>query len=323
VSPQPHDERGRRRLRLGARRRNGAMPALALHGTRAGIWRHGRAYALLFPALAVLGLLVFYPLALSVWGSLHVDNLLVQDHHFVGLRNYADVVTDPAFTHAARTTLSYFALVTVGTLLVGGAMAFYLHGMKRFRGLALAVLLLPWAIPGVVNGALWSLIFNPQTGLLNGLLVAAHVTSKPILWMGGTTSAVIAISVALVWQLAPITAIFLLAGLESIPGGIYEAAAVDGAMGTRVFLRITIPLLRPALAVALLWASVAGISAFDQIVVLNGYAPNTLSVVMQLYLYAFRDFNFGYGIAASMLVTGAALGVSLVYLKAIYREVAY
>jgi multiple sugar transport system permease protein len=277
------------------------MPALALHGTRAGIWRYGRAYALLFPALAVLGLLVFYPLALSVWDSLHVDNLLLQDHHFVGLRNYTDVVT----------------------VLVGGAMAFYLHGMKRFRGLALAVLLLPWAIPGVVNGALWSLIFNPQTGLLDGLLVAAHVTSKPILWMGGTTSAVIAISVTLVWQLAPITAIFLLAGLESIPGGIYEAAAVDGAVGTRVFLRITIPLLRPALAVALLWASVAGISAFDQIAVLNGYAPNTLSVVMQLYLYAFRDFNFGYGIAASMLVTGAALGVSLVYLKAIYREVAY
>jgi multiple sugar transport system permease protein len=310
-------------MRIGALKRNSVMPALALHRVRAGIRRAGRAYALLLPAMAVLGLLVFYPLGLSVWDSLHVDNLLLQDHHFVGIRNYTDVLTDPAFTHAAENTVSYFALVTAGSLLVGGAMAFYLHGMKRVRALALVIILLPWAIPGVVNGALWSLIFNPETGLLDGVLVGLHVTSKPILWMGGTTSAIVAISLTLIWQLAPITAIFLLAGLESIPGSIYEAAAVDAAVGYRVFLRITIPLLRPALAVALLWASVAGISSFDQIVVLNGYAPNTSSVVMQLYLYAFRDFNFGYGIAASMVVTAVALGVSLVYLKGIYREVAY
>jgi multiple sugar transport system permease protein len=310
-------------MRVGPLKRNSAMPALALHRVRAGIRRAGRAYALLFPALTVLGLLVFYPLALSVWDSLHVDNLLLRDHHFVGLRNYTDVLTDPDFVHAAKNTVSYFALVTVGTLLVGGAMAFYLYGMKRLRALALVVILLPWAIPGVVNGALWSLIFNPETGLLNGLLVGSHLTSKPILWMGGTTSAIVAVSLTLIWQLAPISAIFLLAGLESIPGTMYEAAAVDGAVGYRVFLGITIPLLRPALAVSLLWASVAGISAFDQIVVLNGYAPNTSSVVMQLYLYAFRDFNFGYGIAASMVVTAVALGVSLVYLKGIYREVAY
>ncbi len=307
----------------GALKRQRTMPAPTSPRVRAGIRNAGRAYALLLPTLAVIGLLVFYPLALSVWDSLHVDNLLLHDHHFVGLRNYTDVLTDSAFVHTAKNTLAYFVLVTVGSLLIGGGMAVYLHGMKRLRGLALVAILLPWAVPGTVNGALWSLIFNPETGLLNGLLVWMHIVSRPILWMGGTTSAIFAISLTLIWQLAPITAIFLLAGLESIPRTLYEAAAVDGAVGTRVFLRITVPLLRPSLAVALLWASVAGISAFDQIVVLNGYAPNTSSVVMQLYLYAFRDFNFGYGIAASMAVTAAALGVSLVYLKGVYREVAY
>ena len=285
--------------------------------------RHAAAYLLVLPAVAVIGVLVFYPLALSIWDSLHVDNLLLPDHHFIGARNYTDVLTDPAFRRAAKNTVGYFALVTVGSILVGGGMAFYLHGVTRFRAVMLVIILPPWAIPGTVNGALWSLIFNPETGLLNGLLVGLHLTSEPVLWMGGTTSAIVAISLTLIWQIAPITAVILLAGLESIPATIYEAAAVDGATGHRGFVRITLPLLRPALAIALLQASVAGIGTFDQIVVLNGNSPNTVSVVMQLYQYAFRDFNFGLGIAASMMVTVTALAVSVVYLKGLYREVAY
>jgi ABC-type sugar transport system permease subunit len=304
-------------------RRFRKMPALVQRRTKAGIRQHGPAYLLVLPASAAIGLLVFYPLALSVWDSLHVNNLLLPDHDFVGLRNYTHVLTDPAFVRAARNTGGYFAIVTVGSLLVGSAMAFFLRGVTRFRAAMLVVILLPWAIPGTVTGALWSLIFNPETGLLNGVLVGLRLTSEPVLWMGGTKTAIVAISLTLIWQIAPITAVIVLAGLESIPDTIYEAAAVDGAIGYRVLLRITLPLLRPALAIALLQASVAGIGAFDQIVVLNGYSPDTISVVMQLYLYAFRDFDFGYGIAASMVVTVAALVVSIVYLKSLYREVSY
>jgi multiple sugar transport system permease protein len=303
--------------------RQRAAPALILRRIRAGARRHSAAYLLIGPAAAVIGLLVFYPLALSVWDSLHVDNLLLPDHHFVGARNYTDVLTDPAFVQAAKNTVGYFALVTVGSVLVGSGMAFFLRGVTHLRAAMLVVIVLPWAIPGTVTGALWALVFNPQTGLLDGLLVGLHLRSEPVLWMGGTTSAIVAISLTLIWQVAPITAIILFAGLESIPTTLYEAAAVDGAKGSHVFFGITLPLLRPALAIALLQASVAGIGAFDQIVVLNGYSPNTVSVVMQVYLYAFRDFNFGLGIAASMVVTVTALVVSVVYLKGLYREVAY
>ena len=303
--------------------RHPGAPATILQRIGAGARRYSAAYLLVGPATLVIGLLVFYPLALSVWDSLHVDNLLLQDHHFIGARNYKDVLTDPAFVHAAKNTVAYFALVTAGSVLVGASMAVFLRGVTRLRAAWLVVILLPWAIPGTVTGALWSLIFNPQTGLLDGLLVGLHLRSEPVLWMGGTASAIVAISLTLIWQIAPITAVILLAGLESIPTTLYEAAAVDGALSRRVFLRITLPLLRPALAIALLQASVAGIGAFDQIVVLNGYSPNTVSVVMQLYLYAFRDFNFGFGIAASMVVTVSALVVSVVYLKGLYREVAY
>ncbi|MDA8302367.1 MAG: sugar ABC transporter permease [Actinomycetota bacterium] len=285
--------------------------------------RHGAAYLMLLPAFAVIGGLVFYPLVLSVWDSLHVDNLLVPSHAFTGASNYTGVLTDSSFLHAALNTVWYLALTTVLSLVVGTAMAMFLHNVKHFRAILLAIIVLPWAVPGTVSGDLWSLIFNPQTGLLDGLLVGLHIVSYPILWMGGNISARVAISVTLVWQVAPITAVIVLAGLESIPPTLFEQAAVDGATGHRRFTRITLPLLRPALAIGLLEATVLGIGAFDQIVVLNGYSPGTLSAVEQLYLYAFQDFNFGYGIAASMVVTVATLLVSVFYLKGLYREVSY
>jgi multiple sugar transport system permease protein len=306
-----------------ARKYRSAAALTARPAKAARLRRFIPAYLLLLPALGAIGVLVFYPLALSVWGSLHVDNLLVPSHRFVGLGNYTAVLRDPAFAQAAVNTLAYLVLATVGAVLAGSAMAFYLHGIRRLRAVMLVVVVLPWAIPGTVTGALWSLIFNPQTGLLDGLLLGAHLISHPILWMEGSTTAIVAVSITLIWQIAPITAVIVLAGLESIPATLFEAAAVDGATGYRAFLRITLPLLRPALAIGLLQASVAGIGVFDQIVVLNGYGPNTISVVMQLYLYAFRDFNFGLGIAASMIVTVSALLVSVVYLKGLYREVEY
>ena len=285
--------------------------------------RYGAAYLMLLPAFAVIGGLVFYPLVLSIWDSLHVDNLLVPSHAWAGASNYTGVLTDQAFLSAALNTVWYLGLTTVLSLVVGTAMAMFLHNIKHLRAVMLAVIVLPWAVPGTVSGDLWSLIFNPQTGLLDGLLVGLHIVSHPVLWMAGSVTARVAISVSLVWQVAPITAVIVLAGLESIPPTLFEQAAVDGATGSRRFTRITLPLLRPALAIGLLEATVLGIGAFDQIVVLNGYSSGTLSVVEQVYLYAFQDFNFGYGIAASMVVTVATLVVSVVYLKGLYREVSY
>jgi multiple sugar transport system permease protein len=282
-----------------------------------------QAYLLILPAMAMIVILVFYPLALSVWDSLHDDNLLVQSHAFVGAQNYSAVVTSPEFQRAAYNTLGYLVLATLGSLIIGGATAFWLHGLARFRAIALAIVVLPWAVPGTVTGALWSLIFNPQTGLLDSILLSLHLINHPVIWLDGTLSGIIVVSITLIWQIAPITAVIMLAGLESIPGTLLEQARVDGASRLAVAWRIKLPLLRPALAIGLLEASILGIGAFDQIVVLNGYSPGTISVVMEVYLYAFQDFNFGQGIAASMIVTVVTLVVSVAYLKGLYREVAY
>jgi ABC-type sugar transport system permease subunit len=289
--------------------------------------RHGRQRGtlvlLLAPAFAVIAVLVLYPLGVSLWDSLHEDNELVFTHQFTGLKNYSLVVHDPAFLQAGVNTLGYLVIVTVGALLLGLGMAFFLHNIARFRAVFLAIIVLPWAVPGIVTGALWSFIFNPVNGLLNGVLQWMGVIHQPQIWLEGRFTGIFFISLTLIWQITPICAVIFLAGLESIPSDLYEEAAVEGASAFDRLRRITLPLLRPSLAIGLLQASVLAIGIFDQIVVLAGYAPGSISVVMQVYLYAFRDFNFGLGMAASMLVTLSTLLVSLVYIKGVYREVSY
>jgi multiple sugar transport system permease protein len=267
--------------------------------------------------------LVLYPLVASLWDSLHSDNLMLPSRAFTGLRNYSLVWHDPAFLQAGENTLGYLAIVTIGALLAGLGVAFWLHSLTRFRAAALTVVVLPWAVPGIVTGALWSFIFNPVDGLLNEVLVWAHVISHPQIWLEGRVAGIFFISLSVIWQITPVAAVIFLAGIESIPTELYEEAAVEGASRLEILRRVTLPLLRPSLAIGLLQASVLAIGVFDQVVVLAGYAPGSISVVMQVYLYAFRDLNFGIGIAASMIVTLGTLLVSLVYIKGIYREVSY
>jgi ABC-type sugar transport system permease subunit len=277
----------------------------------------------LLPSLAIIAVLVLYPLIISVYDSFHMDNLENPSHAFVGGRNYVQVFSSPAFHTAALNSLFYFALASAGSLIVGMVMAAWLHGIRRFRMLFLTIVVVPWAIPGVVNGILWSFIYNPTNGLLNAVLLDLHVIHHSVIWLESSTSAIVCISISLIWQIAPICAVIFLAGMESIPPVLYEQAAVDGSSGVRTFRSVTLPLLRPALAIGLLNAGILGLSIFDQVYVLSGYAPASISAVIQIYLYAFQDFQFGIGIAASMIVTVAGLLLSLFYLKVVYREVAY
>jgi ABC-type sugar transport system permease subunit len=285
--------------------------------------RQGPALLLLAPAFAVIGVLVLYPLGVSLWDSLHADNALLPSRAFTGGRNYSTVLHDPSFIQAGVNTLGYLVIVTLGAMLAGLGIAFWLHSVARLRAVALTVIVLPWAVPGIVTGALWSFILSPSGGLLNGILQGLHLISHPEIWLEGRIWGIFFISLSLIWQITPICAVIFLAGLESIPTELYEEAAVEGAGSGAVLRRITLPLLRPSLAIGLLQASVLAIGIFDQVVVLAGYSPGSISVVMQLYLYAFRDLNFGLGMAASMIVTAGTLLVSLIYIKGVYREVNY
>lgn len=282
-------------------------------------------YLLIAPAVLLILGLVFYPLAFSLYSSVHVDDLLYQGiHTFVGLKNYRQVLADPAFQLALRNTLVYFALATAGVIGIGLTMALWLSRLRGiWRTIFLTVVILPWAVPGVVTGLLWSFIYNPTSGVLNGILKSTGLITHNVVWFNHTGLSLVLITVALLWQIVPLAAIVLLAGLQSIPPNLYEAATVDGCPPGGVLWRITLPLLRPALAIVMVQTAVSSIGIFDQVYVLSGYDPGTKSAVIQTYLCAFQNLNFGQGISAALIITGIITLIGYLYLRFVYREVAY
>ena len=266
------------------------------------------------PAVLVTVALVVYPLVLGFETSIHAQApTLSAPSKFVGASNYGDVLKDPSTVSSILHTLAYVG-IALGLEISGGlAIAVVLHRTFRGRGIILAILIMPWALPSVVSGVLWQRIFAPDNGLLNSILVNLHVIHQPEVWMANGW-AIPFITLVHVWGVLPLVALILLAGLQSIPDEVYSASAVDGANAVRQFWHITLPLLRPALAVAITVGLVQAITIFDEIYVLNGTALNTSSVLMQVYNSAFVDADFAHGTALAFLValaTGVFAVISL------------
>jgi multiple sugar transport system permease protein len=210
------------------------------------------------------------------------------------------------------------------TTLIGLGMALALRHPFRGRGLVLAFLVLPWALPGVVEGIIWNWIYNPSFGVLNSVLSSLHLISQYQLWISGNRLlSIFFIDVVQVWQTAPLAALLILASLQNIPDEVSDAAAIDGAGRAQELWSITLPLIRPGLAIAIIQALIASLNIFDQVYVLNGTAPTGTSVVMQTYLIAFQNLNFGQGYALSFLLTLLTMGISVIALVFIYKKVEF
>jgi multiple sugar transport system permease protein len=188
----------------------------------------------------------------------------------------------------------------------------------------IAVLILPWALPGIVEGILWSGIFDPNAGLLNSVLTSLHLTGDYQVLLGQNRLLTIAlIELVQVWQITPLSALLVLAALQLIPGELYEAAEIDGCSPWKALLRITLPLARPGVAVAMVQAVIATLNVFDQPYVLNGAASTAASVTMQTYFISFQNLDFGQGYALSLIITVATLLASFVVVKVVYRPVEF
>ena len=278
----------------------------------------------LFVSLAVLVVIVtnIIPLVTTIWDTVHKNSLLSSEHPFVGFENYLHVLSDPAFQGALVNTLEYVGIGIIGVLVVGMPFALWVQGVKHGKGLLITMIIIPWAVPGTVNGAIWSLIFSPSNGILNGILKQLNLINHDILWLQGSRGLPV-VALTLLWQAVPIGALILLAGLDHIPHELYEQCRVDGAGAFRAFWSVTLPLLRPAIAITMVQTAITGIGIFDQIYVLNGNASSTLSIVQQTYLYAFKNLDFGFGVSAAMVSTIISFSVSILVLKFIYREVEF
>lgn len=262
--------------------------------------------ALLFaaPAIALLLLIYGYPIARSLWLSLLTQNLGTQlEPHFSGLGNYGRMVGDGRFWHTLGNTAVFTIAAVTLELALGLAIALVLNRQFWGRGLVRTVAILPWALPTAVMAVGWAWIFNDQYGVVNDLLQRLHLIDGGINWLGEPTLAMVSLIVADVWKTTPFVSVLLLAGLQSIPEDLYEAHAMDGATPWQSFGAITLPLLVPQLAIAVLFRVSQSFGVFDLVQVMTGGGPAGSTETVSLYIYAtvMRYLDFGYGAALTVV----------------------
>lgn len=291
---------------------------------RKGLERQGRlAFWLLLPAfLAVFGVIV-YPMFRTLLISLfEVKSAVATTTPFVGLENYIHALSSSGFWSAMGRTL-YFTIVSTGIELVFGlAIAWLLNAQIRGRWLLRALVVLPWALPTIVNAAMWKGIYNAQYGALNGLLSQLGLIDHYQAWLSDPFTALNFLIIADAWKTTPLVAFFLLAGLTAIPAELYEAAKVDRAGWFRAFRSVTLPLLAPSIALVLVLRTVEAVKVFDIVYAMTrgGPANGTQTISYYTYVTAFSEQNYGLGSAISYLIVIVILALSALYLRLLRRS---
>ncbi len=279
---------------------------------RARVWTRER-LLLLVPALLLLALVVALPILRVVQLSL----CRVELHggivtQWAGLDQFWRLWQDGRWWAALRNTALFTALSVALEMALGIAFALLLHQRFRGRGGVRALMMLPWALPTAVMALAWAWIFNDSFGVLNDLLEHLGLIARPVAWLGGPATAMLALVIADVWKTTPFVALIVLAGLQGIPEQVLEAARVDGLSAGQRLRRVVLPLLAPSLLVALAFRTVQAYGAFDLPYVMTGGGPGGATETVALYAYQnyFRYLEFGYGSAVA--VQGALLAALLV-----------
>lgn len=275
---------------------------------------------LVSPILITMATLVFYPMGRTLWDSLHRVNPMQAGTPFVGLDNYVRMFSDGQLATTWSNTIIYVVLAVVAETVFGVLAAALINQVRMGRQWVLAAVILPWALPGVVNSVIWLWIYQPGAGLLNGILSAMGLPFENHVWFNDRTSAIIAVTVVHVWRMMPLTIVIVLAAMQSIPSHLYEAARIDGATRPQMFAMITLPLVRSAIAVSMTNATVNAFNLFDEAWVLAGSSLETRPILVQIYLETFQNLRFSYGMALSVVITLVSLLVSLVYVLRVYRN---
>lgn len=278
-------------------------------------------YILISPLVVFIGALSFVPTADTTVEAFFRVMPLNPPAQFTGFGNFRALFANPVILTSWVNTAVYAAIGVVASVVLGTLIAVALRRRFRFRGVVLALVILPWALPAVVEAVVWSWIYNPTFGVMNSALHSVHAIAKYHTWLGlDRWLTVVLIELVQVWQITPLSALIILAALQAIPPNLYEAARVDGAGPVQAFRRISLPLIRPAVAVAAVQALVLSLNIFDQVYILNGIAPLGSSVMLQTYVTTFSNLNFGGGYALSLLVTVATAVLSMGLLGLLYRR---
>ena len=276
------------------------------------------AAAMLAPSLIVIAAVAAYPIGYAFWLSLTEYSLRTPGlWRFAGFDNYSEALSSPEFWDALVTTF-VFSGISVGLeLVIGIGMALCMHEAFKGRGLLRTVVLVPWAVLTVSTAITWRTIFEPGLGLAPVLLDKLGLPGADVVWLGEEPYALAVLILADVWKTAPFMALLILAGLQVIPDELYDAAKVDGANAWQRFRRITLPLLRPAILVALIFRTLDALRIFDLPFVLTQGAngTTTLSLIAQQELTTNR--LIGLGSALSVLTFLIVMAVAFIYIRAV------
>jgi multiple sugar transport system permease protein len=281
-------------------------------------------YFLVSPLALFIVALALVPAAFTIGAAFFRVDELDPPTRFIGLGNFVRLLGDDAITSSIGNTLLYVLIGVALSTVLGIVFAVALQRPFRGRSAVVAILVLPWALPGVVEGVIWISIWDGNTGLLNSVLTTAHLIDHYQVFLGHNQLLTVFLTeIVQVWQITPLSTLLILAGLQNIPAEIYESAAMDGAGSWGSFARLTLPLVRPGITVAMVQAVIATLNVFDQPYVLNGAAATGSSVTMQTYFVTFQNLDFGEGYALSLLITIATLVISFIVLKLVYRPVEF
>ena len=285
-------------------------------------WTSLRAWLLMLPLLAVMIAVIGWPLADTIHLSFTDARLIGTSGDFVGLANYQKALSGGPFRNALSTT-AIFALISVGLEMVLGVLAALLLD-QEFRGRTAlrAIMILPWALPTIVNATLWRLIYNPEYGALNSLLMQLGIIGDYRSWLGEPTSAMVSLIVADAWKNFPLVALIGLAALQAVPKDIKAAAVVDGAGAWSRFKLVLWPYLAGPLMVALVLRTIEAFKVFDIIWVMTrgGPANSTRSLSILVYQEAFSFQRAGSGASLALIVTLIITVLATFYITAIRRS---
>jgi len=278
-------------------------------------------YLLVAPALAIVLIVVFVPAVKALLMSFQSYDLRRPSSiGFTGLKNYVTVLSDPLFWQSLGKTLEWVALGVGFQFVFGFILALLLN--KRFigRGLVRSLSLIPWVTPGVLIGLMWRWIFDGNYGVLNDLLMRLGIVHDKVPFLAQEATAFPSVILTIIWQGIPFFAIMLLAGLQGIPGELYDAADVDGASGAQKFFRITIPSLRNVIFVTTLLRIIWVANSVDVIFNLTEGGPAYATQTLSVYIFnKGNSLNLGYAATMSVMLTLLLSLVAVLYLRHIFR----
>ena len=273
--------------------------------------------------IAVMGIVIGYPLFQTVLYSFtNADLLGIEAPSFVGFSNFTSAFSDRGFLQSLRISGIFGIAVVTAEVLIGTAVALLLNEPLRGTGIVRVLLILPWAVPTIVNAIMWRLIYNPEYGALNSLLYQLNFIDKYISWLSSADKALGAIIVADIWKNFSLVAMIVLASLQALPESQVEAAKIDGANGWQRFVNITLPHIIPSLQVAMVLRIIEAVKVFDIIYVMTkgGPANKTRSASIFIYQEAFTNSRIGSGSAFAMIMVAFIIALILTYLRLLQKR---